>query len=266
MAGESAREVARRQREKAERLTRSAELYERGAEGEQLTAAALSQLPAGTWTVFHDLRWPGRRFANVDHVAVGPPGIFVIDSKNWSGSITVQNNVLRQNGRSRETAVAGAAEAAIAVGQLTRAVPITHVVPVLCFVRDEQLTGWSRDVVVCSTATLVSYLLTRPAELTAEQVGLASLELDAAFRSATAPPTSRSTTQRRGAAPAPRPRSHAGRASGRSRAGRSSTRADLLKLLVAGMVAFLLLSRPELFVSLVGWIAPAVSLLIGGTA
>ena len=23
-------------------------------------------------TVFHDLRWPGRKFANVDHVAVGP--------------------------------------------------------------------------------------------------------------------------------------------------------------------------------------------------
>lgn len=40
MAGESARELARRQREKAERLTRSATLWERGAEGEEATADA----------------------------------------------------------------------------------------------------------------------------------------------------------------------------------------------------------------------------------
>lgn len=187
MAGESARESARRQLEKAERLQRSAALWERGADGEQATAAALDALPKDTWTVFHDIRWPGRKYANVDHVVVGPPGIFVVDSKNWTGSITITDNVLRQNGRSRETAVAGAAEAALAVAGLTPVVIPQHVQPVVCFVRDETLTGWARDVMVCSTANVVQMLATRPEVLPPHIVREACLQLDAMFRSATAP-------------------------------------------------------------------------------
>ena len=118
MAGESARELARRQREKAERLTRSATLWERGAEGEEATAEALAQLPGGSWTVFHDVKWPGRRYANVDHIVVGPPGVFVIDSKNWSGDVSITDGVLRQNKWSRERTVAAAAEAGLAVSRL----------------------------------------------------------------------------------------------------------------------------------------------------
>ena len=75
--------------------------------------------PRTRWTVFHDVRWPGRKYANIDHVAVGPSGIFVIDSKNWSGMITIRDNVLRQSGRAREEAVVGAAEAALAVARVT---------------------------------------------------------------------------------------------------------------------------------------------------
>ena len=58
-AGESAYDVARRQREKAARLERSAELWERGAQGEVEVARALESLPDG-WVVLHDLAWPGR--------------------------------------------------------------------------------------------------------------------------------------------------------------------------------------------------------------
>lgn len=188
MAGESARESARRQREKAERLQRSAELWERGAEGERRTATALSQLPKESWTVFHDLRWPGRRFANVDHVVVGPPGVFVIDSKNWSGSITVSDKVLRQNGRAREEAVVGAAESALAVGQLAPLLRPDLVKPVLCFAREEPLTGWARDVMITSTTTLVPMLLSRPMVLSLDEVRHLSLDLDGGIRSAMADP------------------------------------------------------------------------------
>lgn len=191
MAGESARESARRQREKAERLQRSAELWERGAEGERRTADALAALPAESWTVFHDLRWPGRRFANVDHVVVGPSGVFVIDSKNWSGSITVSSNVLRQNGRAREEAVVGATESALAVGQLAPLLRPDLVKPVLCFVREEPLTGWARDVMITSTTTLVPMLLSRPAVLSSDEVHHLSLDLDGGIRSAIDPSTGR---------------------------------------------------------------------------
>jgi hypothetical protein len=36
--------------------------------------------------VFHDLAVPGS-LANVDHLVIGPTGVFVIDSKQWTGSV-----------------------------------------------------------------------------------------------------------------------------------------------------------------------------------
>jgi len=158
VAGQSAREVARRRREKARRLEAMADAYERGAAGEEATAVALAFLPAG-WTVLHDVRWPGRPRANIDHVVIGPGGIFALDSKHWAGTVTVTDGVLRQNGRAREREVAGAAEAALAVTAVIANVPV---VPVLCFVRDEPVVGWARDVMVCSTGNVVDLLLSRP--------------------------------------------------------------------------------------------------------
>jgi Nuclease-related domain len=36
--------------------------------------------------VFHDLAVPGTD-ANVDHLVIGPTGLFVIDSKQWTGQV-----------------------------------------------------------------------------------------------------------------------------------------------------------------------------------
>lgn len=36
--------------------------------------------------VFHDLALPGSP-ANVDHLVIGPTGVFVIDSKQWIGNV-----------------------------------------------------------------------------------------------------------------------------------------------------------------------------------
>ena len=163
MAGESAREVARRAREKAERLNKRAEQFEQGADGEAATAEVLTTLPPG-WLSLHDVRWPGRRLANVDHVLIGPGGVFVIDSKNWTGRITLDGGHLRQNGYSREKAVAGAADAALAVSELISPYA-AWVHPVLCFVGQDHLSGWCREVMVCSTANLVGMLTSRPGVL-----------------------------------------------------------------------------------------------------
>src|SRR3546814_1551775 len=167
MAGESSREYARRQREKADRHARAAERFERGAEGESATAAVLQPLLDQGWVVLHDVAWPGRPRANIDHVVIGHGGAFVIDSKNWSGAIAVRDQVLRQNGRSREMAVVGAAEAALAVSVAMGGLPASGA---LCFVRDAAIEGWARDVMVCSTANLVDMLLSRPPTLHAEAV------------------------------------------------------------------------------------------------
>jgi nuclease-like protein len=36
--------------------------------------------------VFHDLAVPGSD-ANVDHLVIGPSGVFVVDSKQWTGQV-----------------------------------------------------------------------------------------------------------------------------------------------------------------------------------
>jgi hypothetical protein len=166
-AGQSAYDVARRQREKAERLQKSAALWEKGAEGEVAVARALEALPEG-WVALHDLAWPGRQRANLDHVVVGPGGVFIVDAKNWSGRVEVREQVLTQNGRRREETVASAAEAAIALQSIVP--PPALCMGVLCFVRDEPLTGWARDVMVCSTQNLTQMLMSRPTVLGPDDV------------------------------------------------------------------------------------------------
>lgn len=166
-AGESAYDVARRQREKAERLQKSAARWEQGADGEVAVARALEALPEG-WVAVHDLAWPGRQRANLDHVVVGPGGVFIVDAKNWSGRIEVRDQVVMQDGRKRESTVVSAVEAAIALQAL---VPSTALcTSVLCFVRDEPLSGWARDVMICSTQNLVAMLTSRPAVLSQDDV------------------------------------------------------------------------------------------------
>ncbi|MGH3336611.1 MAG: nuclease-related domain-containing protein [Nocardioides sp.] len=239
MAGESARDVAQRQRAKAERLTRSAALWERGAEGEAAVAAALAQLPTETWNVFHDVRWPGRRYANVDHIVVGPAGVFVVDAKNWSGRVTARDDVLRQNGFSRERDVAGAAEAGLAVAGLVPLLKPQHVHPVLCFVRDEELSGWARDVMVCSTSNVVRMLTSRPEVLAEHQVNELRLELDLGLRDAGIP----------GPAVASAARAEARRTTtGTSR--RRSRWSGLAKPVVGLALAAVLIMRPDLVTGL----------------
>lgn len=183
MAGESAREVARRAREKAQRLEQRAALFEKGAEGECATAHALTTLPSG-WTAIHDVRWPGRRLANIDHVVVGPGGVFVIDSKLWSGRVTLTNGCVRQDGFSRERAVAGCADAGLAIAGLVGP-HAAKVSAVLCFVGQTGMTGWARDVMVCSVDTLTQMLVTRPAVLTSEEALDVRIRLNAALGAAT---------------------------------------------------------------------------------
>jgi Nuclease-related domain len=60
--------------------------WQRGAHGERRTARLLDRLTGDGYVVFHDLAVPGSP-ANVDHLVIGPSGVFVIDSKQWTGSV-----------------------------------------------------------------------------------------------------------------------------------------------------------------------------------
>jgi hypothetical protein len=60
---------------------------QRGANGEDLVAQALVGFPE-EFTVINDLTTP---FGNLDHVVVGPTGVFLLDTKNWRGVVSAGN-------------------------------------------------------------------------------------------------------------------------------------------------------------------------------
>lgn len=226
MAGESAAEVAQRLRQKAERQLEVAGHYEKGAVGERATADALAGLDSQDWVVMHDLAWPGRARANIDHVVVGPAGVFAIDTKNWSGRVEVRDHQLRQNGRQREASVSGAAEAGLALTRIVSSTTGAAVTPVLCFHQDASVAGWARDVMVCATSNVVEMLRSRPMVLSPEQVRQAALALDASLRPATA---SRAIASR-----APRPAKPAAVSSRGATSRRRRSRAGALAPAIVG--------------------------------
>jgi hypothetical protein len=63
-----------------------------GAEGERRTERALKPLERKGWNIDHDVQRDGR--ANFDHVVSGPRGVFLLETKNLAGTITIENGVL----------------------------------------------------------------------------------------------------------------------------------------------------------------------------
>jgi hypothetical protein len=61
--------------------------WRRGADGEAATAALLARLPR-RWVVLHDLAVPGSG-ANIDHLVIGPTGVWVVDTKTTRARVRV---------------------------------------------------------------------------------------------------------------------------------------------------------------------------------
>jgi len=69
----------------------------KGAKGEEWVAHELAFLDSG-YTVFNGLRLGGGK-QNFDHIVVGPAGVFVVETKNWKGSVEFRNGRLYVGGR-----------------------------------------------------------------------------------------------------------------------------------------------------------------------
>jgi hypothetical protein len=257
MPGESAGQQAERKRrnlqnmqeerrlldERIQRQERDAEMWARGHAGEQTVGAQLDLLRTHGFEVFHDVHWPGRKRANIDHIAVGPPGILVVDAKNWSGRVSVRDGVLRQNGYGRDKEVAGAKQAGDDVGALLQLPWALHVIPVIALAgAGAGGVHHCQGVAVVDHDQLVAWATGLPPRLTPDDVrGIAS-HLRGAMPPATGP-----------LQVARRPRSYgrppviAREPSARERkrmAKRAAARRELLLRLAA--IAFLLLLAPTL--------------------
>jgi len=113
-----------------------------GAVGEERLAEALSSVEG--LEVLHDRRVPGTK-GNIDHIAIGPAGVFVIDAKFWEGTIQIRDVggwfrtdrrlYVGRRDRSDSARKMGWQVEAVSTA-LTRAdiEPIPPVTPVLCFI------------------------------------------------------------------------------------------------------------------------------------
>lgn len=75
---------------------RSTTAWHTGAIGEEQLGGRLNQLVSDRLRVIHDRRIPGTR-TNIDHLAVTPSGVYVIDAKKYAGRprLKVEGGMLR---------------------------------------------------------------------------------------------------------------------------------------------------------------------------
>jgi hypothetical protein len=113
--------------------------WARCAAGEQMVADALAKRCRSELVVPHDRAIPGSR-ANIDHIAIAPSGVWVIDTKRYAGKIKVANSLLGGAkltiaGRDQTKLIAGLAKQVDIVGRAVE--PLLADVPVrgaFCFV------------------------------------------------------------------------------------------------------------------------------------
>ena len=150
---------------------RRVESFFKGARGEELVAALLATLP-GSYHVFHDFAAGGY---HVDHVVVGPTGVFSVETKSWRGSVTVEENEILVNGRLPDRAPLGQAmrEAAAVKDALKRAGWTTgDVKPVVCFASDTFADARRPvgAVMVLNASGVAAWIVEQPKVLSASDV------------------------------------------------------------------------------------------------
>ncbi|TQJ68965.1 nuclease-like protein [Arthrobacter sp. SLBN-100] len=166
----AAERVARlkRQLDQAERTTKA---WDAGGVGERVVAEKLSELVPRGWYVLHDVHWPGRPKANLDHVLVGPGGVVVVDAKNWTGEVKVSSGVLWQGRYARTQAVEGALAQCAAVASVLAPPHRRMVRPLICMAAQPDLFGvTSSDVAVVGAQRVVGAIEALPPVLDQQSV------------------------------------------------------------------------------------------------
>ncbi len=137
---------------------------DRGASGEEQVGAVLDAFCVGDWHVIHDVTL-GR--GNVDHLVIGPAGVFTIETKSHEGPVRVarvHGNTLEQARAQRKS---------------MEAVTGLNAEPLIVYSRawvDRPLAR-RKGVRLLPARMLVRYLQKRPPRLSREQVEAARLSV-----------------------------------------------------------------------------------------
>lgn len=141
---------------------RRVESFFRGARGEERVAGVLGGLP-DAYHVFHDYVAGGE---HVDHVVVGPAGVFSVETKSWRGGVAFEDGHILVNGAlpSRDPLSQARREAEQVRTKLKRLGFGMSVVPVVCFASDTFRAGAAMcgAVQVMNAAAIRDWLLSQP--------------------------------------------------------------------------------------------------------
>lgn len=177
-AGDGKAEQSRLAAERVARLKRrldeaegATKPWDADAVSEKVVADKLGELVPRGWYVLHDVHWPGRPKASLDHVLVGPGGVVVVDCKNWTGEVRVLSGVLWQGRYARTQAVEGALAQCAAVSSVVSPPYRRLVRPLICMAAQPDLFGvTASDVAVAGTQRVVGAIEALPRVLDQQTV------------------------------------------------------------------------------------------------
>ncbi|MEP7060302.1 MAG: nuclease-related domain-containing protein, partial [Actinomycetota bacterium] len=140
--------------------------WQKGFEGEAIVSRTLSRLEAFGYELIDDVDIDR---GNVDHVIVGPTGVFAIETKNHPGRVEVREGMLRRDGSDCTGFTGQAVRGAMAVRALTRA---DWVEALLVFPNARMLGGPVRigTTTVVDLSGLTAFITARPSRLDPDQV------------------------------------------------------------------------------------------------
>lgn len=131
-------------------LRTDATSWELGAEGERVVGKRLARLERDGWKALSSI--VKRSGADIDHVLIGPPGVFTVNTKHHRGArVWVGEQVVKVNGRQERYLPKSRHEADSAARMLSRVTGLTiTVTPVLAFVgvKSLDISGSRGDVLV----------------------------------------------------------------------------------------------------------------------
>ncbi len=187
-AGQDAAALEAQAREllaRAGQARQAVERYSRGYDGEQMIGALLDGLGPHGWRVLHDRRRQPRSPANLDHVLVGPAGVFVIDAKNWTGGRLRLDERGMAVGKWRKDDELHSAkvDADIVREHVDGLGERAGTAAVVAFVHDMGLPApvQHRGIVLLQREQLLSWLTALPSRLGPDQVNYLAAALDVKF-------------------------------------------------------------------------------------
>lgn len=118
---------------------RRVESFFRGARGEERVAGVLASLP-DAYHVFNDFEANGD---HIDHVVVGPVGVFSVETKSWRGAVEIVEGHVLVNGvlPSRDPVTQALRESDKVRNAIRKIGFDVTVVPVVCFASDTFTDG-----------------------------------------------------------------------------------------------------------------------------